>query len=123
MRQSDYISKSSLKNIPLNNVLEDIQRHADVVKSASQSESLEINNIDRCFSGPMYKEKIDACYMKMMVTYACAVQAGGDIERKARDKLERFYRLLHNDTTVGIEKFYTKAKKLGCKQKPALSNP
>ena len=102
-----------LTPIPASSGLGEIPKQ--ILTSASQSESPEINNIDSCFSGPIYTEKIDACYLKLMVTYACAIQAGGDVERKAKDKLEQFYRLLHNDTTVGIEKFYTKAKKLGCK--------
>ena len=46
----------------------------------------------------------------------------GEVGKKAKDNLEQFYRLLHNDTTVGIEKLYNKAKELGCKKESLIPN-
>lgn len=45
-----------------------------------------------------------------ILTFAKAEQQGGDIAPKAKDKLEQLYKALHNNTTIGIEKVYRRAK-------------
>jgi tetratricopeptide (TPR) repeat protein len=49
-----------------------------------------------------------------MVSYACASLQGGEVQKKSKDALEKIYRAIHNDTTIGIDKIYTKAKEQGC---------
>ncbi len=49
-----------------------------------------------------------------LVSYACAALMGGEIEKKAKDNLEQVYKALHNNTTIGIDKVYNKAKEQGC---------
>lgn len=49
-----------------------------------------------------------------MVSYACAVLQGGEVEKKAKDNLEQVYKAIHNGTTIGIDKQYNKAKEQGC---------
>jgi tetratricopeptide (TPR) repeat protein len=45
-----------------------------------------------------------------MVSLAMAEQQGGDVAPKAKEYLEQLYKALHNNTTIGIEKIYRKAK-------------
>lgn len=44
--------------------------------------------------------------------YAMAELTGGESAPKAKARLEILYKALHNDTLVGINKVYTKAKEL-----------
>jgi hypothetical protein len=44
--------------------------------------------------------------------YAAAELMGGEEESKAKARLEVLYKLLHNDTLIGIDKVYKKAKEL-----------
>ena len=44
--------------------------------------------------------------------YAAAEIMGGENAHKAKDRLELLYRSLHNDTLIGIDKVYNKAKQL-----------
>ena len=44
--------------------------------------------------------------------YAAAELMGGEEAQKAKDRLEVLYRSLHNDTLVGIDKVYKKARQL-----------
>jgi tetratricopeptide (TPR) repeat protein len=55
-------------------------------------------------------EKVDDA----LVSYACAALMGGEVEKKAKDNLETVYKALHNNTTIGIDKIYNKAKEQGC---------
>jgi tetratricopeptide (TPR) repeat protein len=63
---------------------------------------------------------IAVCQRKMdkvdeaMVSYACASLQGGEVEKKAKENLEQVYKALHNNTTIGIDKIYNKAKEQGC---------
>ena len=63
---------------------------------------------------------IAVCQRKMdkvddaMISYACAELQGGEVEKKAKDNLEQVYKALHNNTTIGIDKVYNKAKEQGC---------
>jgi len=45
-----------------------------------------------------------------MVSFAQSVQQGGEAAPKAKEKLEELYKALHNNTLIGIEKVYNKAK-------------
>lgn len=45
-----------------------------------------------------------------ILTFAKAELQGGDMAPKAKEKLELLYKGLHNNTTVGIDKVYRKAK-------------
>jgi tetratricopeptide (TPR) repeat protein len=47
-----------------------------------------------------------------MLWYARAEQHGGDYAPKAKENLEQLYRAIHNNTLIGIEKIYRKAKDL-----------
>jgi hypothetical protein len=63
------------------------------------------------------------CYHVLMNSYACAAKIGGKAEKKAKENMERFYRPLHNDTTIGIETIISKAKELGCHAMKAKPDP
>jgi tetratricopeptide (TPR) repeat protein len=52
------------------------------------------------------QEKIDDA----MISLAKAELLGGDVAPKAKSYLEQLYKALHNDTLIGIEKIYRKAK-------------
>jgi len=92
-------------------------------KASVQPESPEPDDKDSCLRTQQSGDTayIDACYRILTNAYACAIVEGGEAEKKAKDNLERFYRVLHNDTTVGIEKVYKRAKELSCNHKS--SNP
>jgi tetratricopeptide (TPR) repeat protein len=45
-----------------------------------------------------------------MVEYAKAELQRGEVEAKAKERLELLYKALHNDTTIGIDKKYRQAK-------------
>jgi hypothetical protein len=45
-----------------------------------------------------------------MVSFAKAELLGGELQVEAKERLEKLYRSLHNNTTVGIDKVYKKAK-------------
>jgi tetratricopeptide (TPR) repeat protein len=45
-----------------------------------------------------------------ILSFARAELQGGDIAGQAKEKVEQLYKALHNNTTVGIEKVYKKAK-------------
>jgi len=47
-----------------------------------------------------------------MLWYARTEQQGGEFAAKAKDRLEEIYRALHNNTLIGAEKIYRKAKEL-----------
>ncbi len=45
-----------------------------------------------------------------MLWYAKAELQGGEIAPKAKENLEQLYKALHNNTLIGIEKVYRRAK-------------
>ena len=45
-----------------------------------------------------------------ILSFARAELQGGDIAPQAKEKVEQLYKALHNNTTIGIEKVYRKAK-------------
>ena len=45
-----------------------------------------------------------------ILSFARAELQGGDIAPQAKEKVEQLYKALHNNTTVGIDKVYRKAK-------------
>ncbi len=47
-----------------------------------------------------------------MLYYAKAVLLGGEYSDKAKIRLELLYKALHNDTLIGIDKIYNKAKEI-----------
>jgi tetratricopeptide (TPR) repeat protein len=59
---------------------------------------------------------IGMCQWKMdqiddaILSFARAELQGGETESQAKEKVEQLYKALHNNTTVGIEKVYRKAK-------------
>jgi tetratricopeptide (TPR) repeat protein len=52
------------------------------------------------------QEKVE----EAILSFARAELQGGDIAGQAKEKVEQLYKALHNNTTVGIEKTYRKAK-------------
>jgi tetratricopeptide (TPR) repeat protein len=52
------------------------------------------------------QDKIDDA----MLSYARAELQGGEVAPKAKEQLEQLYKALHNNTLIGIEKIYKKAK-------------
>ena len=44
------------------------------------------------------------------LSFACAELVGGDTAKEAKEKVEQLYKGQHNDTLVGIDKIYRKAK-------------
>ncbi len=47
-----------------------------------------------------------------MIFFAAAELQGGEIASKAKEQLESLYKPLHNNTTIGIDKVYNKARDL-----------
>ncbi len=45
-----------------------------------------------------------------LIAYAKAELVGGEVAPKAKARLEQLYKALHNNTTIGIDKVYNKAK-------------
>jgi hypothetical protein len=45
-----------------------------------------------------------------MLYFARAEMQGGEVASEAKEKLEQLYKALHNNTTIGIDKVYRKAK-------------
>jgi len=88
-------------------------------KASAQPESPEPDYNDSCLLARLSGDTayIDACYRILTNAYACAIVEGGEVEKKAKDNLEQFYRALHNNSTIGIDKVYNKAKEQGCKEK------
>jgi tetratricopeptide (TPR) repeat protein len=52
------------------------------------------------------QDKIDDA----MLSFARAELQGGEVAARAKEKLEQLYKALHNNTVVGIDKIYRKAK-------------
>jgi beta-lactamase regulating signal transducer with metallopeptidase domain len=50
-------------------------------------------------------------FEEAMFFYACAVQQGAANVSEAQEHLERLYKDLHNNSTIGIEKIYDRAKR------------
>jgi tetratricopeptide (TPR) repeat protein len=44
--------------------------------------------------------------------FARAEQQGGDMKAQSKDKLEQLYKSIHNDTIIGIDKVYRRAKEI-----------
>ena len=61
--------------------------------------------IGRCFDNTKNIEEA-------MLYYAAADLMNGDKDPKAKERLEVLYKALHNDTLIGIDKIYSKARKL-----------
>ncbi len=75
------------------------------------------------FKKAIQAEKYDEGYYKIgqclenlkqiddaMIYYAKAALMGGEYAERAKARLELLYKALHNDTLIGIDKVYTKAK-------------
>ena len=94
------------------------------LKASPRPESPEPDYKDSCLLARLSGDAdyINACYRILINAYACAIVEGGEVGKKAKDNLEKFYKYLHNDTTVGIEKVYNKAKELGCKKESLIPN-
>ncbi len=102
---------------------------AQLPRVTEQAGSQNSDSKDSCLQGLLRVDRaelqnyIDACYCKLMASYACAALQGGEVEKKAKDDLERFYEALHNNTTTGIDKVFKKANEQGCKQKSSAGHP
>jgi hypothetical protein len=94
-------------------------------KPSAQPKSPVLDFNDSCLLARLTADAdyIDACFRILTKAYACAIAEGGEIEKKAKDNLEQFYRYTHNGTTIGIEKIYKKAKELGCQKELLIPNP
>jgi tetratricopeptide (TPR) repeat protein len=45
-----------------------------------------------------------------MISFAKSEQQGGEVAPRAKEKLEQLYKALHNNTLIGIDKIYRRAK-------------
>lgn len=110
----------------------DAQTHAQVQKVRRASyqviatDMMEKGNYSEAiaaFKNAIAAEKYDEGYYKIgqclenlkqiddaMIYYAKAALMGGDYAERAKARLELLYKALHNDTLIGIDKVYTKAK-------------
>lgn len=72
---------------------------------------------------------IGMCQWKMdniedaMVAFATAELLGGSLAEQAKGHLEKLYRALHNNTTIGIDKVYRKAKQLAGDERVSQDGP
>jgi hypothetical protein len=71
--------------------------------------------VEGFYSVAQCQEKLGQSYDATMLSYAKAVTAGDGLAgnatvTKAKENLERLYRITHNNTIVGIDKVYKKAK-------------
>jgi tetratricopeptide (TPR) repeat protein len=84
------------------------ERHAEAIFSLEKALKVEK------YSEGYYR--IALCLQKQdrvedaMLWYARAEKQGGDYAVKAKEQLEQIYRAIHNNTLIGIEKIYRKAK-------------
>jgi|WetSurSiteA1Bulk_404760.scaffolds.fasta_scaffold27848_1 hypothetical protein len=83
-------------------------KFGDAIKSLQQALKAEKYGEGYYYIGmSLWKqEKVE----EAMLYFARAEQQGGEIAGQAKDKLEQLYKALHNNTTIGIDKVYRKAK-------------
>jgi tetratricopeptide (TPR) repeat protein len=84
------------------------EKYAEAIKAFRQAIKEEKYGAGYYYIGLCQRnlEQID----EAMVSLAMAEQQGGEVAPKAKEYLEQLYKALHNNTTIGIEKIYRKAK-------------
>jgi tetratricopeptide (TPR) repeat protein len=88
--------------------LYDDGKFAEAVKSLQQALRFEKHGEPYYYIG-MSQWKQDRTE-DAMLSFARAELQGGDIAPQAKEKVEFLYKKMHNETTVGIEKIYRRAK-------------
>jgi hypothetical protein len=83
-------------------------KFAEAIKSLQQSLRFEKHGEPYYYIG-MCQWKQDQIE-DAILSFARAELQGGDIAPQAKDKVEQLYKALHNNTTIGIDKIYRKAK-------------
>jgi tetratricopeptide (TPR) repeat protein len=83
-------------------------QYAEAIKSFRQALKVETYSEGYYYIGMCQRnlDQIDDA----MVSLAKADLHGGEVAPKAKEYLEKLYRALHNNTLIGIEKIYRKAK-------------
>ncbi len=83
-------------------------KYAEAIKSFEQALGAEIYGEGYYYIGMCQRNQdlIDDA----MISLAKAELHGGEVAPKAKEYLEKLYRALHNNTLIGIEKVYRKAK-------------
>ncbi|MDM7998219.1 MAG: hypothetical protein QUT30_21320 [Acidobacteriota bacterium] len=83
-------------------------KFADSIRSLQQALKFEKQGEPYYYIGMSQwkQDKIDDA----ILSFARAELQGGAIASQAKEKVEQLYKALHNDTTVGIDKVYRKAK-------------
>lgn len=84
------------------------ERYAEAIKSFKQALKAEVYSEGHYYIGMCQRnqELIDDA----MISLAKAELLGGEVAPKAKEYLEKLYKALHNNTLIGIEKVYRKAK-------------
>jgi len=88
--------------------LYDDGKFAEAIKSLQQALLLEKHGEPYYYIG-MCQWKQDLIE-EAMLSFARAELQGGDIAAQAKEKVEQLYKALHNNTTIGIDKLYRKAR-------------
>jgi tetratricopeptide (TPR) repeat protein len=91
-------------------ILMEQDKYDEAIKSFQQALRMEKNSESCYFIAyclRMQKNIDDA-----MLWYARAEQHGGEFAPKAKENLEQLYKAIHNNTLIGIEKIYRRAKEL-----------
>jgi len=83
-------------------------RFAEAIKSLQQALKAERYGEGYYYIG-MSLWKMDKVEDAMLYFARAEIQ-GGEVAGQAKDKLEQLYKALHNNTTIGIDKVYKKAK-------------
>ncbi len=85
-----------------------VDKFAEAIKSLQQALRFEKHGEPYYYIG-MCQWKQDLIE-DAILSFARAELQGGDIAPQAKEKVEQLYKALHNNTTIGIEKIYRKAK-------------
>lgn len=83
-------------------------KFAEAIKNLQQSLQFEKHGEPYYYIG-MCQWKQDQIE-EALLSFARAELQGGEIAPQAKEKVEQLYKALHNNTTIGIEKIYKKAK-------------
>ena len=95
-------------------------KYAEAIKSFRQALKAEVYSEGNYYIGMCQRnlDQIDDA----MLSLAKADLQGGEVAPKAKEYLEKLYRALHNNTLIGIEKIYRKAKEqLEAAKKPNIN--
>jgi hypothetical protein len=84
-------------------------KYADAIKEFQQAQKSEKYGEGYFYIGMSYR-KLDKVDPEAIDAYAKSELLGGETKQKAKDNLEQVYKALHNQTLIGIEKVYKRAK-------------